>query len=1223
MKKLFYTILATLLLQVNLYSQSDTPCGSGGGWGGGGGSGAEELTVGSSCSYTNGEITGGFMGGNTDSGEGDPGCGYYNGGPDVWYQFTVPASGSVLITTQAEGLTDMAMALYTGPDCNNLTQINCDDNGGDGTMPEIDAYGLTPGDVVWIRLWDYGGDDTGDFDICIVEETCSDGIWNQGEAGVDCGGSCTECTGDICDHSLPFCTGTTYNFPLQTDNGSAVSGPDYDCLYSQPNPVWYYLQISDPGDIDIHIQSTPGQHDVDFICWGPFDHVECDASDLTGSYVVDCSYSTSYQEDCNIPNAQTSEYYVLLITNYSNATTDVEFSQTGGDGATDCSIVEPPTCSLDVGQDQTICLGDVANVYANVSVDAGSTYSISWSPTMTSTGNNTYSVTPTATTTYTATLTTDNGCTVTDDITINTVELQIDQIVVTNDNCGFSSGTATVTMVNGQSPYGFDIGSQNNTDGNFTGLAEGTYQITVTDNMGCEDNDQFTIIDNGSVSAGFSMSENQCLTGNNFDFTNTGFTDPNATWDWTFQNANTTSSTDENPTGITWSNSGVFDVTQTVNYGTCQDVVTQQIEVFEEPVILSFTNIDNPCFGDCIGTSTPTVQGGTSPYTYFWTNQQTTSTATDLCVGNIAVEVTDANGCVAQDLTTINEAPELTIANVTTTDASCNGFSDGGITFTGNGGTLPYTYSNGVSTNNNGNFDNLTANIYNINITDDHGCSVNSSVTVGQPDELVITNIIKNDILCNGDGNGTVQINVQGGTTDYTYYLDSVPSTTGIYNSLQQGIYSVSVIDAHSCIATSNVEIVEPEILILSAQTEYNICNGSTVELTSSLIGGTPAYNYNWSTGDTQPNISVNPTDTTDYILQASDANGCHSNIVHVTVNPSIPVELDVIANNETVCPGDPVLLSTSINYGRPPFSVYVDDVLQTLPIVIYPDNSQISYEVKVEDACGSVDIENIDINTYPVPVINFSADVTQGCPPLDVKFTHDLSNISNFTWDFGDDNINSNSNPTHTYINSGIYDVSLSITTNDGCKSEQTVNNFINVYPTPRSRFIADPEVVSFIDGQINFDNISEGNDINIWDFGDGANSSINSPMHKFTNIGEYMVTLIVRNNYSCADTSKKTVIVQEEFTLYVPSAFSPDGDGINDEFKAVGNGIDLDNYSLKVYDRWGEVIFETTDLYHSWNGKGKMGKYVQSGTYRYLIVCKDNNGKEHTKTGNVNLIR
>ena len=1220
MKKIILILFTIIIFQFTSSAQSDVPCGSGG-WGGS--SGAEELTVGTSCSYTNGEITGGFMGGNTDSGEGDPGCGNYNGGPDVWYQFTVPASGSVLITTQAGSLNDMAMALYSGPDCNNLSQFNCNDNGGNSTMPEIDAYGLTPGDTIWIRLWDYAGDETGDFDICIVEETCSDGIWNQGEEGIDCGGSCTECTGDICEHSLPFCTGTTYNFPLQTDNGSAVSGPDYDCLYTQPNPVWYYLQISQAGNIDIHIESTPGQHDVDFICWGPFDHVECDASDLTGSYVVDCSYSTSYAEDCNIPNAQVDEYYVLLITNYSNATTDVEFSQTGGTGATDCSIVNPPNCSIDAGQDQTICLGNSADLYANVSVDAGSSYTLDWSPTGTSTGQNSVSVTPSSTTTYTVTLNTDNGCTATDDVTVNTVELLIDQIVVTNENCGFADGTATVTMQNGQTPYTFDIGSQNNSDGNFTGLTANTYQLTVTDNMGCEDIDQFTIVDPGSITASFTASDTElCVDSAYFNFTNTGFSNVNATYDWSFQSAVTSSANTENVNGIQWVTASQFTVSQTITYGSCQDVATMQITVNPLPEITSIDVINNLCYGDCSGSLTANVSGN-SPFNYIWDNGGSSQNINNLCQGDYYLTVIDANACQITSSASVSEPSDpVNISDISTTDVSCYGYSDGSINVSVIGGIGPYTFTIGSNSNNTGNFENLQANTYQISLSDNNSCTVDTSVIINQPDELTITNITKTDILCYGESSGTAQINVDGGTQSYTYYLDSISSTSNTFTGLGQGLHSVLVVDAHSCTANSSVEINEPNKLILSALNEYNICNGSSIDLTTSLSGGIMPYSYIWNTNATTISINVSPTDTTVYTVQASDANNCVSDLLTITVNPTVPVSIDAYANNDKVCPGEPVLISSNIFYGIAPYTIYINDVVNSLPIIVYPNNSELYYYVKIVDACGSVAYDTVKIETYSIPVIDFTSDITQGCPPLEVNFNHNLTGIASYNWNFGDVYSSNTNKPSHVYKKSGIFSVSLSIITDEGCSAQQTIQQMINVYSVPDSRFITSPDIVSFVDPVISFNNISEDNDINIWTFGDGDSSQTVSPIHKYRDVGDYFVSLVTINNYGCADTSMQKVRVREELTLYIPTAFSPDGDGINEEFKIAGSGIDLDKFNLKVYNRWGEIIFETNDFYFSWDGTVDRKK-VQAGVYRWTVQYVDFYGKSYAKTGNVNVIR
>jgi len=152
----------------------------------------------------------------------------------------------------------------------------------------------------------------------------------------------TGCDGDFCISARPFCTGTTYNFPAGVNSGVGEAGPNYCCLQTTPNPVWYYLFIDQPGNIDIYIHSDQSQ-DLDFICWGPFNNIfdpcqnpetyltnsnsTCDdhhASGPGGGYpngnTVDCSYDAASTEWCYIPNAQVGQFYILLITNYSNNT---------------------------------------------------------------------------------------------------------------------------------------------------------------------------------------------------------------------------------------------------------------------------------------------------------------------------------------------------------------------------------------------------------------------------------------------------------------------------------------------------------------------------------------------------------------------------------------------------------------------------------------------------------------------------------------------------------------------------------------------------------------------------------------------------------------------------------------------------------------------------------------------------------------------------------------
>ena len=148
---------------------------------------------------------------------------------------------------------------------------------------------------------------------------------------------------NMCEFADPFCTDNgMYEFPAGVNAGSGETGPDYDCLYTTPNPAWYYMRIGDPGSMNIHMYSTP-QVDIDFCCWGPFDDptTPCPYG-LTEDKVVSCSYSTSWTENCIIPaTAQTGEYYILVITNYSNQACNINFSMIEGSGSTDCGILPP------------------------------------------------------------------------------------------------------------------------------------------------------------------------------------------------------------------------------------------------------------------------------------------------------------------------------------------------------------------------------------------------------------------------------------------------------------------------------------------------------------------------------------------------------------------------------------------------------------------------------------------------------------------------------------------------------------------------------------------------------------------------------------------------------------------------------------------------------------------------------------------------------------------
>ena len=295
---------------------------------------ATTLTSGATCNYT----TYTNLTATATTGVTAPGCANYLGG-DVWFNVVVSASGSLIIDTNTGGITDGGMALYTGPNCSTLTLIACDDDGStNGLMPSISQTGLTPGSTVYIRFWEYGNNNNGTFSICVKD-------------GTPCTSNNTNYT---CASADPFCTGISNNFCNTIGVGSIGSNGIYGCLGSAPNPSFFFMNISTSGLLNFVIsqETVAGVPiDVDFVLWGPFASQASMCSGITTSNIVDCNYSTSPVETATITNAIAGEWYMILITNFSNLQGAINFSQTNtngaGAGATNCNILtaNPSACS--------------------------------------------------------------------------------------------------------------------------------------------------------------------------------------------------------------------------------------------------------------------------------------------------------------------------------------------------------------------------------------------------------------------------------------------------------------------------------------------------------------------------------------------------------------------------------------------------------------------------------------------------------------------------------------------------------------------------------------------------------------------------------------------------------------------------------------------------------------------------------------------------------------
>ncbi len=1138
----------------------------------------------------------------------------------------------------------------------------------------------------------------------------------------------------FCADAEPFCTGTVYNYPLATGT-SSETGPDYGCLLTQPNPVWYFLQISVAGDINIHMESTPGSYDIDFICWGPFTTATgaCTAG-LTAGNTVDCSYSTASVEDCYIPNAQVGEFYMFLLTNYSNSTTDVEFSSGTSTGETDCSIVVPCTMTnitvnvglcdpatntyditgtivyidppatgsliieddagfsdsflptpnffsptnfsitgipadglthtlyayfTDDGCNYTItytapvsctCVtppgtitvstpdchdSPVTFTYVPGTVDPGATYAWNFGAGATPATANT--VGPHVVTYSTPGTTPNISLTVTDpgvcapDV-INTSVTIPTEITVTNSSstpevCGALDGAISVTAAGGTGALSYNIGSGGQATGNFTNLPAGPYTITITDANGCTITELVTVGTSGTVTSGFTASADQCLTGNSFDFTNTGDTGGGITWTWSFPGGTPAFSANENPTGITWTIPGQYDVTQTTHLGGCNTTTTITIEVFAEPIpTLSSTNVT--CNGACDGTASVDLV-----YTdYSWDNGANTQLITNLCDGQYCVTVTDVNGCTGTACVTIIQTSGITINSETASDVTCFGDNDGSVVVSATGGTPPLTYTDGTSSNQTGSFLGLGGGTYIVTITDGNGCTTTSSaLVVIEPAAIVIDSQSSTDVSCYGYNDGSITVTASGGAGGLTYSIDGNQQSAGDFTNLSANIYTVTVTDINACTNTAGFTITEPAEIIISITSGQIVCNGQTANINVTIVGGNQPYTYHWShdASINSSSIFVAPTTETVYSVYVMDANGCATSTVTSTVSVSPPVQLDLNTQNDSVCPGEPAVITITPSSGiGPPYLTYVNGNVQDSPFTVYPSEAT-TYIVTAMDACGSVATESITINVYELPPISFAPNISSGCQPLEVHFVETSPDEGQtFVWNFGDidnNNLAYDKSPVHTYDDPGIYDVTLTVTSVDGCVNTDTKLNLITVYPQPIAKFIADPEVVSIIKPMINFINHSSLNDINFWFFGDGDSSSAENPCHIYPTYptGTYNVELIVSTIHGCKDTTFIIVQVQNEYTFYAPTAFSPDFDGINDYFIVKGNGIDKRNFHLIIYDRWGEVIFETNDIDEGWDGRVKGGDIGKNATYTWLAIYKDLRSVEHQEAGAVTIIR
>ncbi len=297
----------------------------------------------------------------------------------------------------------------------------------------------------------------------------------------------------------------------------------------------------------------------------------------------------------------------------------------------------------------------------------------------------------------------------------------------------------------------------------------------------------------------------------------------------------------------------------------------------------------------------------------------------------------------------------------------------------------------------------------------------------------------------------------------------------------------------------------------------------------------------------------------------------------------------------------------------------------------LYPAKGSYSVQLLVVSNFGCLDsITKISI-VNPNPTVSFTANDTVGCEPLCIGFQN-LSSIATGTnvqwmWDFGEGS--ASSDPNHCYNNSSVvlpefFSVTLTVTSDSGCISSLSKNNYITVYPNPNAGFTVDPQTAVVTDPVISIIDASAGANFWNWDFGDGTDtaSSFDPLPHTYADTGKYTIMLITSNQFSCLDTSYQTVIIEPDFLFYIPNAFSPNDDGVNDTFN--GRGLVITKYEMTIFDRWGNLIFFSDNMDKPWDGKASHGAGIAQGeVFIYSFKVTDFNMKKHEYKGIVTLVR
>lgn len=869
--------------------------------------------------------------------------------------------------------------------------------------------------------------------------------------------------------------------------------------------------------------------------------------------------------------------------------------------------IEQPTEELSTSAviSNVDCFGNSSGAI-DVSVWGGTQpYAYSWDN-----GQNTQDLSSITTGNYTLTITDNKGCSRVDTYTITqptplTATMNSSDVLCNGD----ATGTVTISPTGGNSPYTFSWQNSSNvmveTSSSLFNVEADTYDATVTDDNGCTFTASETVSEPLLLELDAVVTDVSCNGGSDgeIDLIVSGGVAPYS-YSWTNSVPNSVGNS-QDLIGVVADNYSVV-VTDTNG---CVKTLSQEIRQPLVPISVTVEVEDVLCYGDNTGSINLTVNGGTPPYTYSWSNGETTEDISNILAGNYTFTILDANGCPFNGNATVNEPSQpLTVTN-SITDVNCFGQSNGGIDLTVTGGTPGYTFkwsnsSYQLSTTSE-DLVNYPADDYRYEVTDANGCKAIDTLTISEP-PLLTSEISGVNILCKGGNNGSVDLTVNGGVSPYTYTWNNGAVSQNLVN-LEAGVYEVLVVDYQGCETTNSIELTEPaDSLKYEYEVQHVTCNdGFDGEIELTLSGGTLPYDIDWSSGDSTSIIEELTAGIYEFLV--TDNNGC-------TVTDSIEiVQPDAVTLNEVItdvsCNGlSDGVIDISPTGGTAPYQYtwFNSDFAlsaQTQDLVDFPADI---YQLEIRDTNNCFYEMFLEIEEPEVIAIEYTFGTASCYGSSDASIIVDVTGGTPayiFDWSNGATTQNLENIPA------GVYE--LDLTDANGCKDSLEVEI---VEPEPIEVTFETTEVSckdQFDGTALASSTGGNGGYQYLWD--DGTSIAFNEGL---TNDWHYVEVIDI---LGCDKIDSVFIDINPIACIDPVNTFSPNEDNYNDTW-VIDNVSLYPNIKMLIYNKWGNLIYQTNNGYTPWDGKID-GKTLPAGVYYYILEL--GNDENEVLKGNITLIK